>query len=144
MSAPGFIIHTAHSFLGVSPDGAVYDPSNQTQPFGFIEVKCRTLSETFHQLKHVLPQAFAVPLTQLRLNENHQYYAQVQGQMALGERPWCDFTVKGISVQCIPFNTNFWTDKLLPKLDSFYDNCIAPEIVSPVHSLGLPIRNLCV
>ena len=24
----------------------------------------------------------------------------------------------------------------------FYDNCLAPEIVSPVHALGLPIRNL--
>ena len=33
-------------------------------------------------------------------------------------------------------------DKLLPKLNSFYDNCVAPELVSPVHILGLPIRNL--
>ena len=31
---------------------------------------------------------------------------------------------------------------LLPKLSEFYDNCLAPEIVSPVHALGLPIRNL--
>lgn len=65
--------------------------------------------------------------------------------MALGMRPWCDFvvfTTKGVSIQRIPFNQHFWVDKLLPKLVSFYDDCVAPEIVSPVHSLGFPIRNL--
>ena len=65
--------------------------------------------------------------------------------MAIGERPWCDFvvfTLKGISVQRIPFDKDFWNDRLLPKLLSFYDDCIAPELVSPVHSLGLPIRDM--
>ena len=36
-------------------------------------------------------------------------------------------------------------DKLegaLPKLVSFYNNCVVPEIVSPVHTLGIPIRDL--
>ncbi len=31
----GFIVCTPHSFLGASPDGAVYDPSHTPQPFGF-------------------------------------------------------------------------------------------------------------
>ena len=79
------------------------------------------------------------------LRTNHQYYAQVQGQMAIGERPWCDFVVytpKGINIQRIHFDKNYWESNLLPKLVAFYDNCLAPEIVSPVHALGLPIRNL--
>ena len=41
------------------------------------------------------------------LKETHSYYAQVQGQMAIGERLWCDFevfTLKGISVQRIAFD----------------------------------------
>ena len=149
VSASGFIIHTAHSFLGASPDGAVYDLSNQTQPFGFIEVRCPHSVRNISPTEACTTAGFCCALDttgQLRLKENHQYYAQVQGQMALVERPWCDFvvfTMKGISVQRIPFNPNFWTDKLLPKLVPFYDNCIAPELVSPVHSLGLTIRNLC-
>ena len=61
------------------------------------------------------------------------YYAQVQGLMAIGKRLWCDFVVF--------FNAShlneFWTDKLLPTLSHFYDNCVAPELISPV--LGLPI-----
>ena len=35
-----------------------------------------------------------------------------------------------------------WEETLLPKLASFHDNCVVPEIVSPIHSLGLPIRNV--
>ena len=60
-------------------------------------------------------------------------------------RPWCDFvlyTTKGINVQRIKFHDNYWENILLPKLTEFYDNCLAPEIVNPVHALGLPIRNL--
>ena len=36
----------------------------------------------------------------------------------------------------------FWDEELLPKLTEFYDNCVGPEIVSPMHSIGLPIRNI--
>ena len=59
--------------------------------------------------------------------------------MAIGGRKLCDFVVytsKGISIK---FDAFFWNDKLLPKL---YDNVVAPEIVSPVHALGLPMRDL--
>ena len=65
--------------------------------------------------------------------------------MAIGQRPWCDFVVftnKCISVERIRYNHYFWENELLPKLIFFYDNCIAPEIVSPMHSLGLPMRDL--
>ena len=78
----------------------------------------------------------------LVLKENH---AQVQGQMAIGCRPWCNFVVytnKGINVERVSFNERFWNDKLLAKLISFYDNCVVPEIVSPVHALGIPMRHL--
>jgi len=64
--------------------------------------------------------------------------------MALGERPWCNFliyTQRGIHVQRIQFDEVFWSE-LLPKLISFYNNCVVPEIVSPLHALGLPMRDL--
>lgn len=83
----------------------------------------------------------------LKLKHTHPYYSQVQGQMALRltERKWCDFiiyTEKGISIERVPFNSEFWNKKLLPKLIDFYDNCLAPEIVCPIHVLGIPVRNL--
>ena len=42
----------------------------------------------------------------------------------------------------IPFDSDFWNNELLPKLIDFYDNCLAPEIVSPVYVLGIPVRDL--
>ena len=43
----------------------------------------------------------------IQLKENYSYYAQIQGQMALSEQPWCDFVIymqKDISFQRITFN----------------------------------------
>ncbi len=56
---------------------------------------------------------------ELSLRRNHRYFAQVQGQMAVGERAWCDFviyTTHGLSVQTIPFDQD---TILLPKLTTF-------------------------
>ena len=52
---------------------------------------------------------------------NHLYYAQVQGQMAVGDRPWCDFVIytKSISIERIYFDLDYWLHTLLPKLEDF-------------------------
>ena len=78
---------------------------------------------------------------QLELKGSHPYYAQVQGQMGVTQRRWCDFIVyteKGLSIQRIHFDPSFWR----AKLEEFHDNCLAPEIVSPVHILGLRVCDL--
>ena len=57
--------------------------------------------------------------------------------MAVGKRNWCAFvvyTTKGISVERIKFNPEYWTE-VLAKLTEFYDKCYAPELISPVHVL---------
>ena len=148
----GFLISQSHPFLGASPDGAVYDPTSTSHPYGFLEIKCPyTVRDTTPEdacssdgfCCTLQLNGDGIPVVNLR--KNHIYYAQVQGQMAVGGRPWCDFvifTTKGISSQRILFDNDYWNKDLLPKLASFYDNCIAPEIVSPIHVLGLPIRDL--
>lgn len=65
--------------------------------------------------------------------------------MAVGDRVWCDFviyTTKGLSIEHITFDKDFWDKELLPKLVEFYDKCLAPETVSPVRALGLKLRDL--
>ena len=148
----GFFISQSHPYLGASPDGAVYDPTNVDKPFGFLEVKCPYTHRNDTPEEASKTPGFCSSLDnsgdgmpKLSLRKNHIYYAQVQGQMAIGCRQWCDFvvfTTKGISVQRIAFDNKYWTNDLLPSLTAFYDNCLGPEIVSPVHVLGIPIRNL--
>ena len=151
VSPSGFFVSSTHPFLGASPDGAVYDPSNSQQPFGFIEVKCPYSARDDTPVDACALSGFCCTLEctpggnqQLKLKENHNYFAQIQGQMAIGDRPWCDFVIytkKGISIQRITFNQDYWERTLLPRLTSFYDNCVAPEIVSPVVSLFVICQN---
>ena len=42
----------------------------------------------------------------------------------------------------IAYDDGYWQKTLLPKLEAFFDNCLGPEIVCPIHALGLPIRDL--
>ena len=70
---------------------------------------------------------------------------QNQGQLAVGERKWCDFgifTNKGISIERIKCDEEYWKTILCPKLQTFFDNCLVPVIISPVHAIGLPMRDL--
>ena len=143
------VIVNQSCFLGATPDGVVYDPIQADKPYGFIEVKCPYSSRNLSPAEACENSDFFCMYdqdsNQLKLKKAHKYFAQIQGQMAIGERPWCDlvvYTFKGISVERINFDNDFWMLKLLPKLRSFYDDCVLPEIVSPVHYLGLPIRNL--
>lgn len=63
----------------------------------------------------------------------------------MGSPPWCDFIVytkKGLIVERIRFDSEFWNNQLIPKLEEFYTICFVPELVSPVHLVGLPVRDL--
>jgi len=87
--------------------GLVYDPLS-TDQFGLVEVKCP------YSYRHVTPQeacrfcSTLVTTTNreelLKLRHEHLYYSQVQGQMAITGRKWCDFVIfteKGLSVERI-------------------------------------------
>lgn len=143
----GFVISEQYPFLGASPDAAVYDPS-VSDPFGVAEVKCPYSYRSVTPVEACSQASFFCTLnistTQVHLKKDHPYYSQVQGQMALTKRKWCDFIVyteKGISIERIDFDEVFWKE-LSQKLINFYDNCLAPEIVNPIHVLGLKVRDL--
>lgn len=142
----GFFICEEHPYLGASPDGLIYDPKNVLEPFGFLEIKCPYAHRSVSPTAAYGTSSFFCTLSdgKIALKRNHRYYAQVQGQMDVGRRTWCDFvvyTTVDISVERIAFDQSYW-DTLLQKLTVFYDSCVAPEIVSPLHVLGLPMRDL--
>ena len=147
----GFVVSEHHPYLGASPDAVVHDPT-EANPFGLAEVKCPYSHRNQSPLQAAESKDFCCNIelnsdgeSTLRLKRSHPYFCQVQGQMAITERTWYDFVIyteKSISVERIRYDSEFWNQDLLPKLTTFYDNCLAPEIVCPVHVLGLPVRNL--
>ena len=116
----------------------VHHPSVNEQ-FGMAEIKCPYKYCDHSPEDAAVSSDFCCSLSggkELHLKCTHQYYSQIQGQMAITERKWCDsivYTNKGISVERIGFDSKFLVDELLPKLTQFYDCCLCPAIVSPVH-----------
>jgi len=66
---------------------------------------------------------------QIMLKRSHQYYAQIQGQMAITERKWCHFFVyskEGVHLEVINFDQEKW--KLIEEnLVWFYAKYLKPQ-----------------
>ena len=88
----GLVINPKSPWLGCSPDRKVYDSSAEDDgylPFGLFETKVVKEGTTnFDRVQHIHKD----PITkQLSLKRNHEYYYQVQCQLALTGLQWCDF-----------------------------------------------------
>lgn len=138
----GLFIDTSNPFLGASPDGLVGDD-------GIVEVKClasvkeETLSEAVKAKKKLCLEITKEGVLQLK--KSHNYHYQIQGQLAVTNRNWCDFVVytkKGeLFVERIKKDTKFWTNEILPKLTRFYNDCLLPEILDSRIVRGMKVRD---
>ena len=81
--------------LAWSPDGNVTIGDNH----GLVEFKCSYSASEFTPAEAVqqLKSKFACKLNSengsLQLKRSHNYYYQVQGQLAITGHPWCDFVI---------------------------------------------------
>jgi len=99
----GFIVHPEHDWLGASPDGLIDND-------GVIEIKCP------FGLRDKKEPEFKTAIQQ------PHYYAQMQIEMAVTGRKWCDFyqwTKHSDSLERVEFSQD-WFDKNLPALKAFY------------------------
>lgn len=109
----GFYVHE-NGWLGASPDGLVDD--------GLLEIKCpfRMRKDTTTEHKSI--------------DDQPHYYAQMQVQMYVTGREWCDF------FQWAPHATKLervdadpeWLEKNLPLLEDFY-RLYQSELDNPAH-----------
>ena len=108
----GLVINPSLPYLGASPDGKVFDPTDK-EPFGLLEIKARfawrnsTFLEACQDSNFMCHTVGGKP--QLKVQHKSGYYAQIQGQLALSGLSWCDFIVfltgsRNIHVQRIYFD----------------------------------------
>jgi hypothetical protein len=122
----GLVILKSHPILGATPDAKVID-KGCIDHFGLAEVKCPHTKFNVTPLDACSdPKFFMEKIcdTTCKLKENNAYYAQVQGQMGVTGARWCDFIVytkKGLYVQRIPFDFQFW-ENLKGALTLYYFN----------------------
>lgn len=83
----GIVISPWSPWLAVSPDRKVYNPNNNP-PFGLLEIKCPRV-ESVLECSRYLANIDGI----LRLKPSHEYYTQIQAQLAVTGLTWCDFFV---------------------------------------------------
>ena len=137
-SSSGFVVHPEKGWLGASLDAWVTDPScNLTQ--GIAEFKCPYSKLDITPEKACEDPKFCCILLgdKIQLKRDHIYYHQVQLQLYVASDlcHWCDFciyTTKGVAVERV-FPDAAWKQIYCPVLDSFFFDCILPELVNPQH-----------
>ena len=124
--------------IGASPDGII---TCDCHGDGVLEVKCATKfwnldpksDEVVRQLPYLMYQA-----GKICLNKKHKYYSQVQFQMGITTRRWCDFVVftslcMADEISPLIVNVQFDEDhftNLEGNATKFWRKYILPEILS--------------
>ena len=131
----GLLIKPDLPHLGSSPDG-VLDCCKKctTDSKGVLEIKCAYKFRNSSPEEAYVDKTFWCTLVngKITLKRNHSYYVQVQGQMAIIDRKWCNifvWTLRGHSVERIPFDNAAWVT-MLSKLNNFCIKAVIPELFS--------------
>ena len=130
--ASGFFVHSEKGWLGASPDACVSDP-DATEVNGIAELKCPFSKADVPVDVACEASLFYCSMTSshgLRLNRSPH---QVQLQLYTSGASWCDFrvyTTKNVAVERI-YPDLKWQQEEVPKLDSYFFDCMLPEIVCP-------------
>lgn len=125
-----YFIDTVRPYLAATPDLLF---SCSCCENGVAEFKCPMISKCSNCTGFCschIPACLNFQNSQLSLNRNHPYFAQVQGQMAITGCLWCDFfvyTCNGIFCERITFDEMYFKE-LLFDLDIFFTSYIVPEI----------------
>ncbi|CAI6342668.1 unnamed protein product [Macrosiphum euphorbiae] len=138
----GLHIDEEYPYLAASPDGVIDNDR-------LIEVKApyaaRSTINYIEAVETGKLKYCTVENEKLKLKENNIYYYQIQGQLHITKRKLCFFIVyspQWISVEEISYDDNFWTSNMEDKLQSFYWNCLLPEIVDPAFKYRLLISDI--
>ena len=122
-------LHINHDYphLGASPDGLV---SCTCCGDGLLEIKC-PYSLRFSHINSAGDDFYLKHTSNgLKLSTSHAYYYQIQGQLSICDRLYCDFvcwTPKGIHIERI-FRQHLFS-QMKPKLDAFFVHVVLPCVL---------------
>jgi len=126
----GFVIGSP-AYLGASPDGIV---EQENTPVKLIEIKCPFSVRHLSVKEACADKQFFCLLESdaIHLKDDHPYYHQVQGTMAMTGIHVTDFIVWtpiSMEIEEIKFDSDLWNVSTLPKLQVFYKNHMLPAIL---------------
>ncbi|KAK3107059.1 hypothetical protein FSP39_006038 [Pinctada imbricata] len=134
----GITLCESHSFIGASSDGRIFEGDEE----GVLEIKCpfsmngvEVHNMQIDDMISLGDKSFCLVegVSGPQLRHDHEYFAQVQGEMAVMGLPWCDFVVwtnassNNIFIERIMFDVDFVTE-MIPKLVASYVEKIFPNL----------------
>lgn len=126
----GLFISTKYPHIGASPDGLIGDLT-------VLEVQCPfSIKDEFisaDNYKHI-----EVINDEFCLKENSPYYFQIQTQLLVTERSYCDFfiwTNKDEKRIYVNRNDKLIPEIIIPKVTDFYHNYMIPVIARKCYNL---------
>lgn len=111
----GLVVHPNAPWLGVLPDGLVYDPK-ENPSYGLVHTKC-THCQSFSECGFLVSQKGV-----MQVKTNHSCYWQIQGEMMVTGTSWCDLFVyskKDLLVKRI-YRDSDMIDVMKKKLHDFF------------------------
>lgn len=133
----GLHVNPCYPHLGATPDGLICcDCCGE----GIIEIKCP------YKHRHIHPSTVTDPTFYLKMCEDgcrqlcrgHAYYHQIQGQLAVCEKQYCDFicwTPLGMHTECILPEPSYLS-KTKPSLDAFFVKVVLPLLLTGCTSIS--------
>jgi hypothetical protein len=133
-------INSCGLVFGCNPDRIVVNPLSHPH-VGVVEIKCP------YTARAITPRQAAMSYSEfcceiingkLRLKREHNYYYQVQGQMAIAGVEWCDFvlfTFKGMFIERIRYDESFWTTTCNRLTDLYLHHFVETKIGFFVHGI---------
>ncbi|KAK4885719.1 hypothetical protein RN001_001990 [Aquatica leii] len=137
----GFFVLKVYPYLEASPDGLLLEDN------GFIEVKCLYSIKDKKIRQAIQEKAKNICVKNennvLQLKNNHFYYYQIQGQLNILNRQYCDlilYTNCDLEIIRIEKDEQLWNN-MLEKLKHFFINYLLPELADPRIPRGLKARD---
>ena len=123
----GLFVNPDFPYLAASPDGVI-ESKNE-----IVEIKC-PFNGRNKKIQEGKDFSFlTVEDNKLTLKKTHNYYYQIQGQMACSQKYVCQFvvfTLVDIFIEQIHFDPTFFEKEMLPKLNDFYFSIYEPLILT--------------
>ncbi len=127
VKSTGLTLMSSHPYIGATSDGIVGST--------IIEIKC-PYSGKDKTIEELVADGYAHIIKEngeWKINKASHYYCQIQGELAIKRCSLCHFivwTMRDIAIIPVHFDTQFWDNELFPKLVSYFQNVVKPELVN--------------
>ena len=140
--------------MGASPDGLVIDPS-ECKPHSLVQIKCPACAEKLSLFDLCTKKEYKSTFCLRYINDTCElmkqniYYYQIQGQLHITCRSWCNFVpwtpsvkVDNLFIESIYYDNILWSNTIYPWLYQFYMGLMLPKLSSSCHVSGQEVREL--